>query len=88
MLGDAGNSLHGAHFRNILSRVFSFELSSGTFSARYASGLETVVASLVEPVDVVVDGAGEAFVLLVDESREEGCVMAAIENYGRALSLS
>ncbi len=38
-----------------------------------------MVASVVEPVEVVVfiEGAGDAWALFVDESRDEGVVMIA-----------
>lgn len=61
----------------MLSRVFSLELSSA-LSVTYESGLEVVVASVVEVVEVATDGAGEALALLVDESRDEGVVMIAV----------
>lgn len=66
------------YFLSILRRILSLELSSD-LSDTYASGLEIVVASVVETVDVAVEGAGEALALLVDESREEIVVMVASE---------
>ena len=47
----------------MLKRVLSFELSSG-FSDTYASGLEVVVVSVVDAMEVVGDGAGDALSLL------------------------
>jgi len=64
------------YFRNMLSRAFSLELSSA-LSDTYESGLEVVVASVVEVVEGAVDGAGDALALVVDESRDEGVVMIA-----------
>ena len=46
----------------MLRRVFSFEPSSD-FSDTYASGLEVIVASAVDTVDVAGEGAGEALAL-------------------------
>ena len=50
----------------MLRRTFSLELSSD-LSDTYASGLDIVVVSFVEAVDVVVEGAGDALALSVDE---------------------
>jgi len=60
----------------MLRRTFSLELSSD-LSDTYASGLDIVVVSFVEPVDVVVEGAGDALALSVDEFGEEMVVMVA-----------
>ena len=67
------------HFRNILRKVFSFELSSGALSDTYESGLDIVVASVVEAVEVVVliEGVGDAWALFVDESGDGVVVMLA-----------
>lgn len=62
----------------MLRRIFSLELSSD-LSDTYASGLDIVVASVVEPVDVAVEGVVGTLALLVDESREGVVVMAARE---------
>ena len=64
------------YLRKILSRVFSFELSSD-LSDTYESGRDVVVASGAEVVEGAVDGAGDAFSLFVDDSRDEGVVMIA-----------
>lgn len=56
------------YFRSMLKRVLSFELSSG-FSDTYASGLEVVVVSVVDAMEVVGDGAGDALVLFEVGSR-------------------
>ena len=58
----------------MLRRVLSFELSSG-FSDTYASGLEVVVVSVVDAMEVVGDGAGDALVLCEVGSPEEGELM-------------
>ena len=61
----------------MLKRVLSFELSSG-FSDTYASGLEVVVVSVVDAMEVVGDGAGDALVLL-EEGSSEGELMSTGE---------
>lgn len=81
VLFDRGSLPLHTHFRRMLRKVFSFELSSA-LSDTYASGLETVVASVVE---AVVDAAGDALALFVDESREEGVVMLASKSLSRTL---
>ena len=59
------------HFRSMLKRVLNFELSS-VFSDRYASGLEIVVVSAVEAIEVVGDGAGDAWALFERVPPEDG----------------
>ena len=66
------------YFRKMLNKVLSLELSS-TLSDTYASGLD-VVASVAEVVEVATDGAGEAWALFVDESRDDGVVMISNAN--------
>lgn len=62
------------HFRSMLNRVFNFELSSA-LSETYASGLEVVVVSAVEAMEVAGDGAGDALVLFEGGSLEAGEVI-------------
>ena len=64
----------------MLSKVFNLELSS-TLSEIYESGREIVVASVVDPDEVAMDGAGDAPVLVVDESRDGGVVMIAVSEH-------
>ena len=65
-------SLLQTHFRSMLRRVFSFELSSD-FSETYASGLEIeVVVSAVDAIDVAGEGAGDALALFERLSAEGG----------------
>lgn len=54
----------------MLSRVFNFELSSD-LSDTYASGLEVVVVSAVDAIEVAGDGAGDALALFEGMSPEE-----------------
>ena len=67
------------YFRSMLKRVLSFELSSG-FSDTYASGLEVVVVSVVDAMEVVGDGAGDALVLF-EVGSPEGELMLTGEGY-------
>lgn len=55
----------------MLNRVLSFELSSD-LSETYALGLEVVVVSAVDAIDVAGDGAGEALALFWGGSPEDG----------------
>lgn len=60
----------------MLRRILNFELSSD-FSEIYASGLEVVVVSAVDAMEVAGDGAGagDALALFEGDSPEEGEVM-------------
>ena len=69
--------LFQTYFRSMLKRVLSFELSSG-FSDTYASGLEVVVVSVVDAMEVVGDGAGDTLVLL-EVGSPEGELMSTGE---------
>lgn len=64
------------NFRSMLRRILNFELSSD-FSEIYASGLEVVVVSAVDAMEVAGDGAGagDALALFEGDSPEEGEVM-------------
>lgn len=72
----------------MLRRVLNFELSSN-FSDTYASGLEVVVVSVVDAMEVVGDGAGDALALFEESSPEEGAVMlTGFWGWGTGESLS
>lgn len=62
------------HFLSMLNRVFNFELSSD-LSDTYASGLDVVVVSAVDAIEVAGDGAGDALAPLEGRSPEEDEVM-------------
>lgn len=64
------------HFRSMLKRVLNFELSSD-FSDTYASGLEVVVLSAADAMEVAGDGAGVAVALFEGGSPETGELMLA-----------
>ena len=70
------------YFRRILSKVFNFELSSLPFSFTYESGKEVVgISADVVPVDVAVDGAGEARsppCLLATDSAEDAFIIGRL----------